>query len=80
MSSNSNQGPLARKVLVELVLQRDERFVSGLIEIDVPKNSSANVGTYFAGLFFTLGHRITIVALMVPPFQQSESVSCRLEV
>lgn len=36
MSTNGNQSPLARQVLVKLVLEGDEGLVAGLVELDIP--------------------------------------------
>jgi hypothetical protein len=43
MSANGHQRPLPGKILVELVLQCDERLVSSFVKGDIPEYSSRNV-------------------------------------
>lgn len=50
MGSNGHQGSLSSKILVEFVLQADERFVACLVEGNIPQNGARHVRSNPRGL------------------------------
>lgn len=50
MGTDGYKSSLAGEILVELILQGDERFIPSLVESDISQNSTGNVGPYFSRL------------------------------
>lgn len=51
MGSDGDKSSLAGEILMELILQGDERFIPSLVESDISQNSTGNVGSNFGCLY-----------------------------
>lgn len=80
MCADRAQCSLPGEVLMELVLESDERVISGLVESDISQHSSCKVGPYPRGLdgqsgSSVSGYLTSLSTVMVSSFPSAGATS-----